>query len=258
MLRLVIDVGCWLNGRRLALLLALFSVGLSAEPLAPAKFATSIIKPWGYLEPELVEQGLLLRFARALSEEAGIAMSNQMLPYPRVIKEIASGESDFAIMFASPESEAIAVDLGRVVTVKVLALANAGEAPISSVKQLHGKRVGVMRGAAYGPEIDDNPNIERVSFNHIEQALKMLVLNRIEVLVATNYSIYYGLQALHIHANQVTPVYHLATRYGHLYWSKQSSQQQQAERLKQALLGLRQRGELQRMFMLEGALAKRD
>ncbi len=241
----------------LSLVLALFSVNLSAQPLAPAKFATSIIKPWGYLEPQLIEQGLLLRLARALSAEADLAMSNQMLPYPRVIKEMTSGESDFAVMFASSKANNIAVDLGRVVTVKVLALANAGEKPIASVKQLHGKRVGVMRGSAYGPEIDDNPNIERLSFNHIEQALKMLVLHRVDVLVATNYSIYYGLQALHIHANQVTPVYHLATRYGNLYWSKQSSQQQQAERLKQALERLRERGELQRIFMLEGALAKR-
>ncbi|GDY26179.1 hypothetical protein AHAT_20690 [Agarivorans sp. Toyoura001] len=244
--------------RLLCCLLLLVNWNVLATDLAPAKFSTSLVKPWGYKSTDLHEQGLLVQFTRALASEAELPFNNVMRPYPRVIKEIKSGTADFAVMFASPKAEQIAVDLGQVVTVKVVAIANAGEQPINNIKQLNGKRVGVIRGAAYGPDIDDNPNIERVSFNDTAQGVQMLLLERIDVMVATNYSINHSLQELYIEPERITPVYHLATRYGNLYWSRASNQMEQAKRLQTALSRLREQGVLDDIFSIDAVLAKQN
>ncbi|WP_220720041.1 substrate-binding periplasmic protein [Agarivorans litoreus] len=241
--------------RLLCCLLLIVNWNVLATELAPAKFSTSMVKPWGFKNAELHEQGLLVQFTRALTAEARLSFSNEMRPYPRVIKEIKSGTADFAVMFASPKAEQIAVDLGKVVTVKVVAIANAGGQPIDSIDKLKGKRVGVIRGSAYGPDIDDNPDIERVSFNDTAQGIQMLLLERIDVMVATNYAINYALHELHIEPERITPIYHLATRYGHLYWSRSSVQKEQAKRLRQALVSLREGGVLDNIFALDGTLA---
>ncbi|WP_221075090.1 substrate-binding periplasmic protein [Agarivorans aestuarii] len=241
--------------RYLLLLMVAFLWGSLASELEPAKFSTSIVKPWGYQDAELAGQGLLPSFTRALANEAGVEYRNTMRPYPRVIKEIEAGSADFAVMFASPHSEKIAVDLGLVVTVKIVAVAKAGEAPIQHVSQLAGKRVGVIRGSAYGPDIDDNPLLERISFINTEQGIQMLLLGRIDAMIAVNYSINYALQELDIAPTQITSIYHLATRNIHLYWSRSSSQIEQANRLQLALARLREDGVLDKIFALDGTLA---
>ncbi|MGY5451648.1 substrate-binding periplasmic protein [Agarivorans sp. MS3-6] len=241
--------------RYLLLIMVTFHWAVLASDLEPAKFSTSIVKPWGYQDAELAGQGLLPSFTQALVKEAGIDYLNTMRPYPRVIKEMESGSADFAVMFASPHSDEIAVDLGLVVTVKIVAIANAGEQPVHHVSQLAGKRIGVIRGSAYGPDIDDNPYVERVSFINTEQGIQMLLLGRIDAMIATNYSINYALQELHVAAAQITPIYQLATRKVHLYWSRSSGQKEQAERLKQALVRLREDGVLDNIFALDGTLA---
>ncbi|WP_163134218.1 ABC transporter substrate-binding protein [Agarivorans sp. Alg241-V36] len=242
--------------RLLCCLLLLLTGTVLATDLAPAKFSTSLVKPWGYKSSELHEQGLLVQFTRALASEAELPFNNVMRPYPRVIKEIKSGTADFAVMFASPKAEQIAVDLGQVVTIKVVAVANAGEPVIDDISKLKGKRVGVIRGAAYGPDIDDNPDIERISFNDTAQGIQMLLLERIDVMVASNYSINHALQELYLEPERITPIYHLATRYGNLYWSRASNQMEQAKRLQQALSRLRELGVLDNIFAIDAALAK--
>ncbi|MDO6686538.1 MULTISPECIES: substrate-binding periplasmic protein [unclassified Agarivorans] len=226
-----------------------------AAPLAPAKFSSSMMKPWGYQDAGQPAQGLLVNFARKLCEEADIAMENSLKPYPRVIKDIQAGTADFAVMFAGATSEDIAVDLGPVVELKVMAVAKAGSAAIANIDALAGQRVGVIRGSIYGPEIDDNPSIDRISFNDTVQGIQMLLLGRIDVMIATNYSIDFALKQLHADIERLTPIYQLATRQGHLYWSKQSLQQEQAARLRNALERLREQGVLSEIFSIDASLA---
>ncbi|WP_026971094.1 substrate-binding periplasmic protein [Aliagarivorans marinus] len=238
--------------RVVVLVACLFQFAAFAEQVV---FSTSSVKPWGYTDERGQAQGLLVDFSERVSELAGYELVNSIRPYPRVIRDLTAGSVDFAVMFASPGAEQIGIDLGKILDLQVVAVALKGALPIQAPDELRGKRVGVIRGSRYGPAIDDNPHISRKTFISTAQGLEMLKLGRIDVMVATDYAIFHSLDELGWDGSEIMPVYVLSRPSAHLYWSRQSPQQQQADALAKALRQMRSSGELTELFSLQPTVA---
>lgn len=219
-----------------------------AHPEAPAHFSTSNIQPWGYLNDKNQPDGLLSRLVEALEKETNIHIDNQIRPYPRVIHEVKMGTTDFAVMFNSPQSRAIAISIGRVVNPKVVLTALSDSEKLTDLSQLKGKAVGYLRGSKYGAVFDNNQALNKVPLGSMEQGIKMLLTHRIHAMVGTEHSFYFTLKKLNISTDKVMPIFTVNETSGDLYFSKKSKNKYLIEPFKKALQTLRKKGILHDIF----------
>ena len=229
-----------------------FANNCSATNLAAktntALFSTSNIKPWGFINNKNQEEGLLIDFNKALAHESGIKITNHVIPYPRVIREIKNGDVDFAIMFKNPQAESIGISLGQVAITKIVLVALTNNDSIKSLAQLAKQPVGYLRGSKFGQGFDNNTDIKKVPLGSIEQGINLLVKNRIKAIVCTERTFYGAAKLLNIKTNQIKPVLTIKTVAGDLYFSKNSPNTHLIEPIKNALTFLNQTGRLAQIF----------
>ena len=240
----------------LIILSALWSEITAASSDISAHFSTSNIQPWGYLNDKNQADGLLTKLAKALEKETNIYIDNQIRPYPRVIHEIKIGTTDFAVMFNSPQSRAIAVSIGRVVNPKIVLTALSDSEKVTDLSQLKGKAVGYLRGSKYGAVFDNNNELNKVSLGSMEQGIKMLLTHRIHAMVGTEHSFYFTLKKLKISTDKVIPIFTVNETSADLYFSKKSKNKYLIEPFKKALQTLREKGILHDIFYQNNYMPK--
>ncbi|WP_284378770.1 substrate-binding periplasmic protein [Litoribrevibacter albus] len=206
-----------------ACLILLFSYPLSAQAESTLLISTSNVMPWGIEKSDAPNEGLLVEFAKAFGDSSGIRYKNRLKPYPRVINDIRLGHADLAVLFESPESERIAYSLGEVTSVDVIAVSKSSHRQIWSLSDLDGERVAYVRGSKYGHQFDQHKGFKKVPVNNMNQGLKMLMQNHVDVVVSTDQSIYYGIDSLGIQSKWLKKLLVISTATANLYLSKQSA-----------------------------------
>ena len=242
----------------LSLLLQASAV-FAQDPLI-ARFSTSNVKPWGFLNQEGMPAGLLISLVHELENELTntrnnrVTINNNIRPYPRVIHEIKKGAIDFAVMFNSPEANKIGIPLGKVADHKILIVGLAGTPPINNLNQLQGKPVGHIRGSKYGPLFDNHQSLNKLPLGSMEQGLNMLLKKRIYAFASADQTLYYALRELQIPSHKVIPLMTVSEVSTALYFSKASTRTYLIQPLTDALAKLKAKGVLDSIFYKDGYL----
>jgi len=238
------------------LLLLGTSILSANEPLV-ARFSTSNVKPWGFINTEGVPTGLLISLVHALESELassgnGIKIDNKIRPYPRVILELGAGVVDFAVMFNSPESNRIGISVGKVADHEILLVGLAGAPKINKFSQLESKPIGHIRGSKYGQLFDNNKLLNKISLGSMKQGIDMLLLRRIYALASADQTLYYALNELQISSHKITPLMTINRVSTELYFSKASTKTELIPAFTHALKKLKSKGVLNTIFYQEG------
>ncbi|UTA48398.1 transporter substrate-binding domain-containing protein [Simiduia sp. 21SJ11W-1] len=223
----------------------------AANKTAPKipQVVTSDVKPWGFADQQGKHQGMLVDFQRTLFARAGIEYKNNLQPYPRVIHAISTGYADVAVMFSSPMANEAAVSLGHVLTVPIVIVVMANNTQdFKSLDDFNGMVVGHVRGSKYGEAFDNNPNFERVSIPHVDQALRMLKAGRIDAMAATKQSLLYAMHETGFAGESLRIALPLFEVHADLYVSRGAAQEPWVQPLKATLDAMRADGSLTPSF----------
>lgn len=197
--------------------LPLVSSSSRAQPL----FAVPEVYPWGSVDKQGVQQGLLPGFYNYLSEQSGVAYTGVMLPYSRIVHNLQSGIIDFGVLM-DDQTYSNVERVGMVVNLNVLVVTRVDAKPISSMSDLTGKKVGVLRGWETATRLFNEHKVKDVQVNNVNQGLAMLLGKRIDAMIGTTYSIPSAAKALGADANKLRFSFMLGMGSMSLYMAKGS------------------------------------
>lgn len=213
-------------------------------------FATADVWPWGFRGPDDQPDGTLIRFTDRLAAIANLPLTNELRPHRRAIVELASGSVDFAVLFESPENNAIGIPVERLLTVRVIMAGRAGEDTPLSIEAMSGREVAFIRGTYYGEAFARNEQIIKVPVAGLDQALEMLKLGRVDAIVASDQALYQTLSAREIPLSQLRTDVVISEQNAHLYMSRKARYPELLEPVRQAMIQMRETGELDAIFRL--------
>lgn len=221
---------------------------LSSFAYSDVRVGTTNVMPWGIEHSSGENSGLLVDFLNVYRAHVKEPIKNRLKPYPRVINDIDLGHSDMAVMFKSPQSDAMAYSLGEVVEVDIIAVSKTVHQKVRTIDQLVGKRIAYVRGSKYGPQFDNHATLHKVPVNNMNQGLKMLMKNHVDVVVSTDQAIYYGIDSLGLNPKMLTKILVISTARADLYLSKKSPLVSRRKEFEIALKEVKDSGKLMRIF----------
>ncbi|MGH1370822.1 MAG: substrate-binding periplasmic protein [Cellvibrionaceae bacterium] len=223
------------------------SIGEQAEQSITVTFAASSVEPWG-IKGTGEDQGLLVDVIKALSRETGIHTSVELQPYPRVAHSLLSGRVDFAFLFDSPSTQDATIRIGHLVESRMIVVGRAGSAELTSLADLEGKTVGIIRGSKYGPDFDNATHFRLEPVSSMEQGLAMLMRGRTDVMVGTDQSVFWAMREMNVGAKRLSKLFVMGGTSGSLYMSNTSPHQALIPVFEQALEELHRNGTMKRVF----------
>lgn len=248
------------TGLVLASLLAWLSIScsLTANELASATtavtkqsptitFASSSVEPWG-IQSAGEDKGLLVSIIKALSQETGINAIVDLQPYPRVVHSLYGGRVDMAFLFDSPSTRDSAIRIGHLVESRMIVVGRAGSTELTSLADLKGKTVGVIRGSKYGADFDNATHFRLEPVSSMEQGLAMLMRHRTDVMVGTDQSVYWAMREMNVGAKRLSKLFVMGGTSGSLYISKTSKHQDLIPLYRKALEKLHKNGVMKKVF----------
>lgn len=136
--------------------------------------------------------GVIYRLLKEIEAESGLKFEFKTLPYMRMIKQLKSQEIDLAVFYpnggerAEGEFIKLCETLGNdnmIIT----------KSPISSLSDLKGKSIAIIRGARYKKEFDNNTDIVKKHVNSYDQGIKMFTHKRVDGVVIPEIALDYYL-----------------------------------------------------------------
>lgn len=235
------------------------SCSLTADELSPKTspivtsqlptitFASTSVEPWG-IQSAGEDKGLLISIIKALSLETGINTSVDLQPYPRVVHSLYGGKVDMAFLFDSPSTRDSVIRIGHLVESSMIVVGRAGSTELTSLADLKGKTVGIIRGSKYGADFDNAAHFRLEPVSSMEQGLAMLMRHRTDVMVGTDQSVYWAMREMNVGAKRLSKLFVMGGTSGSLYISKTSKHQALIPIFKEALEKLHQNGTMKQVF----------
>lgn len=213
-----------------------------------ARFATSTVKPWGFMDEQGQQRGMLVEFAQQLSVETGTKHKNYLQPYPRVLHSLGSGFVDFAVLLDGPLAEQSGIRVGSLFDTEVLIVAKAGIEPLASIDQLAGMTVGHIRGSNYGDKFDKASHFKRMPINTMRQGLAMVLAGRIDAMASADFTLYYGMEKMGLEAEHLSRLLVVRKHTGGLYMSRHTRVQHLMPVYRKAIERMKIQGVLGQIF----------
>lgn len=172
---------------RLSILLAVFMFLLPSRGLAEE---TLVVHFEEYPPYEFIEKGGVKGVNVALMREAfrrmGVTPSFVPMPWKRAVYELKNGNI-FALAsgFKTPEREVFAYYPSESLAMEevVVVVPTVSGVTISSISDLYGLSVGVVREYAYGKDFDSRRGLKKIEAASNPQLLKMLMSQRMDVAI---------------------------------------------------------------------------
>ncbi|MFA9218973.1 MAG: substrate-binding periplasmic protein [Sphingomonadaceae bacterium] len=139
--------------------------------------------------------GVLVELARDIAQRSGLIFDIMPLPYARALVMIEEGSIDLMLAVQSARVEHSATCVASVSDAEITLLARPNLV-VSTLADLHGKRVGHLRHADYDPDFAAATDILKYEFNSYAQGLRMLQIGRLDALVAIRGAIQYTLRSM--------------------------------------------------------------
>lgn len=221
----------------------------SAAPAPQAAAGTPRLKaviieimPFGWRGADGRARGLAAEVSQRLALESGLAIDNVVVPYPRGVAMVTSGEADIMISLMNSELEHTARHLGVLFGLDAIIIGRAGM-PLASLADLRGRTVGHLRRAEYSPALlSAESGIQRYETSSSEQTINMLSKGRLDAALGIRMSLYHAVRTLHVPPGQLGQVLYLGKREVGVYYSVRRYTPEVAARLKRGIEAMRQNG----------------
>jgi ABC-type amino acid transport substrate-binding protein len=237
-----------LNTWRKTLSLWLLALTLAA-PCAFGKeihIATIDSAPFGFRGADGKPTGMIYEISNLIAEEAGFTYTNEILPYPRTVHAVGSGEADFVIRYGNAELENVAIQVARVLSLPTIVVGHPS-AKFESLNDLHGKTVGIPRGGRFDDAFEADTAILKYPVADYAQTVKMLTAQRIDAGIGSSVGLYYNAHLLGIKKEQLGKPLVLSTQHFALHFSKKRENAETIAALRNAVARLDKRGEIKRI-----------
>lgn len=217
--------------------------GALAQPrgAAPLRLIILHLPPYGMLGPDGQAAGICPDLAVLLAQETGLALTPVLVPYPRALAMMASGEGDLIFSTQNSRLDGLARPLARAFKGEGVLIARAG-VRLERLEDCHGKVVGVLRGAQYLPAFDNDKAIRKHETITYQQSVQMLLEGRLDAIVGMREAIFYALRVLGKPRGVLGAPLPLVERDISLFISRHAARQEVAEPLTRAISALRERG----------------
>jgi ABC-type amino acid transport substrate-binding protein len=213
----------------------------TARPPRRLRLVALGVAPFGMVAADGSASGLFVELARMLAEQSQLAIDSVVVPYPRALAMISSGEADLLISIANSRLESVVRPLASVFKGDIVAVGRAGTR-INSLADLRGKVVGHIRGAEYVAAFSADAAIRKHETSTIEQTVRMLLEGRYDAAIGFRDSMLYALRELGQPREKLGPMLELGQREVFLFMSQRSSHQDAAPALARAVDALREKG----------------
>lgn len=140
------------------------------------------VAPFSYANDSGELKGVTYLFLEKLAKESEIKFEYKLLPYQRVVTNLADGEIDMAMLYPSESFTNRFEALGESIGNDNLIVLDE-ETQGKNLKELANKKIAILRGAKYSEEFDANTSLTRVYVNNYTQALSMFLSGRVNAVV---------------------------------------------------------------------------
>ncbi len=197
----------------------LSSVPVSAESL---KIATIQLKPFGFFDKDKNSKGILYDLSSRIAKDAGFSYENRIVPYARVMKELADGTSDFSLVYTNDTLEKYALQVMPVMTFENIIIGLKGT-KFDSLNALHGKKIAVVRGAKYDNAFSADKAIVKIKTYDYQQAVKILVRKRVDAIIIARTGFYFMIKQMGIPRDKFGVPLVVNTKDSYLHFSKKKA-----------------------------------
>lgn len=229
------------------------SLGLLALTMAmPCAFAKELrivtidSAPFGFRTADGKPTGMIYEISNLIAEEAGLSHTNEILPYARTVHAVGSGDADFVIRYGNAELENVAIPVARVLSLPTIVVGHPS-VKFESLKDLHGKTVGIPRGGRFDDAFEANTAILKYPVADYAQTIKMVTAQRIDAGIGSSVGLYYNAHLLGIKKEQLGKPLILSTQHFELHFSKKRENQETIAALKNAVARLEKRNEIKKI-----------
>jgi polar amino acid transport system substrate-binding protein len=144
-------------------------------------------------------RGIDIDIAEKIAETIGVTIDIQHHPWARALEQVKSGQADLITGIAHTAERAaylyyIPVVYSEVHPVFITSKSRAST--ITAYGDLHGPSIGYSINSAYFEPFDSDPRIDRMGFSTETQLLKVLALERVDIIVGTDPNISYEIRRL--------------------------------------------------------------
>ncbi|WP_227104678.1 substrate-binding periplasmic protein [Chromobacterium rhizoryzae] len=157
--------------------------GWLALPALAAGYHSSSqdIGPWG---DGASQDGLAPRFIRFVARQAGLALTQDVRPLPRVIEELKQGRNALALVTASPERSRFAVELCRPASIRISVLYHRrGLVTPIGPSWFRQRSLGVLRGTHTLDGFIAQSGAAPVEVSDMPQGFRMLQAGRLDAMM---------------------------------------------------------------------------
>lgn len=206
-------------------------------------------EPWGYYTtPDRADAnrraqpaGIAADIASAISRESGIQFDSNLIPHPRIGRDLKSGEADVAFLVRSDEHEADVIYLGFLFPLDGILLARPGTT-LRSYDDIAPLRIGVLGDSRLNNHFDHDSTLRKTEFRDYEAMIDTLLSGRIDAVAGNSISIEFLLAKRGFGQTASWPRLLLQKNQVWAQMSKRSSFQQHSGKLRAAIEHLRNQG----------------
>lgn len=208
------------------------------------KVAVMEAKPFGFRTPDNQIAGISYEVQKRIVEEAGFFAEIRLLPSARVPVEIESGESDVTLMFANEKIQQTAIKIAPVTLLRNVVVGLAGTR-FTSLEDLHGKTVCLLRGPKFDEAFVADKAIIKYELSNYKQAIRMMMAKRIDAVAGIEWALWFQAKELNYSRDMFGEPLVLNTKPLYLFISKKTADAAVIEALRAAVERLNAQGVVQ-------------
>jgi polar amino acid transport system substrate-binding protein len=177
--------------------------------------------------------GIFVDLVHELAETSELLLSSVVVPYARAIALLRSGEVAMMFAYDTTRLHQVADALPSIAREDIL-LVGSLKKPFASMSELRGRVVGHLRGTEFDRDFIADPAIIKYEGNSYEQQLKMLLMGRLDAIVAPRTPLFYTMGKMGILREEIGTALILRKTSLSVYLRRQNVQADLHLRLSQA------------------------
>ncbi|WP_047289667.1 MULTISPECIES: transporter substrate-binding domain-containing protein [Pseudomonas] len=142
-----------------------------------------------FTDATLVNGGVATDIVSTALSRAGYSSEFEQVPWARALLGIGEGRYDVLVNAWYNEERTQLGQFSAEYMVNRVRFIKRKDAPLeySNLKQLHEYPVAVVRGYAYSPEFDNDPDMQKVPVHSFAMAVRMLAADRVKLTLEDEY-----------------------------------------------------------------------
>ncbi|AZD04969.1 substrate-binding periplasmic protein [Pseudomonas chlororaphis] len=142
-----------------------------------------------FTDATLVNGGLATDIVSTALARAGYASEFEQVPWARALLGVGEGRYDVLVNAWFNEARTQLGQFSSEYLVNRVRFIRRKDAPIeyTTLKQLHQYPIAVVRGYAYSPDFDNDPELQKVLVHNFAMAVRMLAANRVKLTLEDEY-----------------------------------------------------------------------